>query len=313
MASLRLPPVRILWPTLWCAAAVSTIYVGCAAAEVRRDAVVVRKVRQRRGLVPARATMHDLDDVRAMIAMSNGRVRWVPPPSPSQARASPGLAETWAELPEAGKLMVGIVAPNLCVFSLERLLPGMAALFSHVPVSGANFTLLTCAFGHAGLTHLALNMYGVVQFLPPVAASPTFAASGCHLAAFYLSSGVLASLAYHVASVWPRPLDRMVPARGASGAVMAVVGAFGMAYPEEGLGIVLVPGFSLPAAQFLAGLTVFETYGLFVGFKRLPLAHAAHLAGLGLGAGYVYFDGQAHVWRPLKQWAFRQMRRLDLV
>jgi rhomboid-like protein len=93
---------------------------------------------------------------------------------------------------------------------------------------------------------------------------------------------------------------------------MAVVGAFGMSYPDNQLGIVLIPG-SLPASQFLLGVAAFETYGLFVGFKRLPLAHAAHLAGLAMGAAYVYYDGRDRVWRPVKQWTFHQMQRLSLI
>lgn len=315
MASFGLPPVRVLRPALWCAGAVGTIYVGCAAYEVRHDAAIARDARRAHHMPTSPIRMKDLDGVRAMIAASGGRnpLRPLPSQSSSSVSSSALPLASWSDLPEAGKFMVGLVSTNIGVFALERLLPGTSALFSHVPAApSANFTMLTSAFGHVGLAHLALNMYGVVQFLPPVAASRTFAGSGSHLAAFYLSAGVLASYAFHLASVWPRPLDRVIPARGASGAVMAVVGAFGMSYPDNQLGIVLIPG-SLPASQFLLGVAAFETYGLFVGFKRLPLAHAAHLAGLAMGAAYVYYDGRDRVWRPVKQWTFHQMQRLSLV
>ncbi|KAL1895451.1 hypothetical protein Sste5346_005257 [Sporothrix stenoceras] len=307
MASFGLPPIRVLRPALWCAGAVSTIYVGCAAYEIRHDAAIARDVRRAHHMPTSPIEMKNLDGVRAMIAGAGGRN-----PLRQHSQTSSPLS-TWHEFPEAGKLMAGLVSTNIAVFALERLLPGTSALFSHIPAaSTTNLTMLTSAFGHVGLTHLALNMYGVVQFLPPVAASRTFAHSGSHLAAFYLSAGVLASYAFHLASVWPRPLDRVIPARGASGAVMAVVGAFGMSYPDNQLGIVLIPG-SLPASQFLLGVAAFETYGLFVGFKRLPLAHAAHLAGLAMGAAYVYWDGRDRVWRPVKQWTFSAMQRLSLV
>ncbi|KJR81995.1 rhomboid-like protein [Sporothrix schenckii 1099-18] len=321
MASFGLPPVRVLRPALWCAGAVGTIYVGCAAYEVRHDAAVAREARRARHMPTSPIGLRDLDGVRAMLAASGGRNPLRASHASSSASTtspSPSPLAAWSNLPEAGKLMVGLVSTNVGVFGLERLLPGTSALFSHVPAASgttaatANFTMLSSAFGHVGLAHLALNMYGVVQFLPPVAASRTFASSGSHLAAFYLSAGVLASYAYHLAAVWPRPLDRVIPARGASGAVMAVVGAFGMSYPDKQLGIVLIPG-SLPASQFLLGVAAFETYGLFVGFKRLPLAHAAHLAGLALGVAYVYYDGRDRVWRPVKQWTFHQMQRLSLV
>lgn len=339
-----LPPVRLLRPALWSAAAVGTLYVGCAAYEVHHDIAVARAARQHAGRPADRITMLDVAQARSMIAFGGGRT---PPPyvaashwrdvwpwsgrpagagndddddgggdddayGPLPRPVSTAPLTLWARLPEPGKLMFGLVSTNVGVFALERLLPGTSAWFSHLPTAGANYTLLSSAFGHVGLAHLGLNMYGIVQFLPPVAASPTFASSGSHLAAFYLSAGVLASFAYRLATVWPRPLDRVIPARGASGAVMAVVGAFGLSYPDSQLGIVLLPG-SLPAAQFLLGLAAFETYGLFIGFKRIPLAHAAHLAGLAVGSAYVYWDGQARVWRPLRRWVFGQMHRLALV
>ncbi|OAA67826.1 Peptidase S54, rhomboid domain protein [Niveomyces insectorum RCEF 264] len=318
---LGLPPVRILRPTIWCIAAVGTIYCGCAAYEVRHDAAIAKQARARRSSGPGRVTLQELDAVRAAIAASSGRNPFrtpsLPPSSSPSKLPSPSptsvLLNSWTGLPEPGKLMAGFVSTNLGVFALERLLPGTATLFSHLPAAtGSNFTMLTSAFGHVGFLHLALNMYGLVQFLPPVAYSQTFTGSGSHLAAFYLSAGVLSAYAFHLAAVWPRPLDRVVPARGASGAVMAIVGAFGTSYPDQRLGIVLIPG-SLPASQFLLGLALFETYGLFVGFKRLPLAHAAHLAGLAIGFAYVHFDARNHVWKPARQWAFRRLRQLKML
>ncbi|CAK7238162.1 hypothetical protein SEUCBS140593_010388 [Sporothrix eucalyptigena] len=402
MAAHGLPRVRILRPTLWCAASVATIYVGSAAYELHRDATLFQSMARQTGKEPPDVlTIEMLNFSRNMIGLANGLgglaagpLRQRPAPSPGQGspldnlvarmeRAQKGLEKDAASLdelllraeregnpevarklrearearearevaardspsptssvtqkyerarqareqrlgsqqnerrsqmflPETSKLLVGIAATNVGVFGLERLVPSLSVLFSHIPALNTNYSLLTSAFGHVGFFHLALNMYGLYQFLPPVAKTPTFNYSASHLASFYLSAGILSSLAHHLATVWPRPLDRMIAARGASGAVMAVVGAFGVAYPNHQLGIILIPG-SLPASQFLWLLAAFETYGLFRGFKRLPLAHAAHLAGLAIGAGYVYFDGQKRVWQPVRRFTFAQMQRLSLI
>ncbi|CAK7562457.1 MAG: hypothetical protein SEPTF4163_000301 [Sporothrix epigloea] len=291
----RLPPVRLLRPALWCVTAVGTIYTVCGFVDARQRTARIDEMARRR-----REAYYGLPP-------------W--PSGPSSPPPSSTFASTIADLPGPTKLMAGLVATNVGVFAMERLLPQTSALFSHVPAGAAagglntNLTLLTSAFGHVGVSHLLLNMYGLAQFLPPVANSRTFDGSAPHLAAFYLSAGILSSYAFQVASVWPRPLDRMIPARGASGAVMAIVGAFGMAYPDRQLGVILIP-LSLPASQFLLGLTAFEMYGLFVGFKRLPLAHAAHLAGLAMGSAYVYFDGQRHIWAPVQRWTFASYSKL---
>ncbi|CAK7272316.1 hypothetical protein SEPCBS119000_005057 [Sporothrix epigloea] len=293
----RLPPVRLFRPALWCVTAVGTIYTVC-------------------GLVDARQRTARIDEMaRRRREAYYGLPTWPPSPSSSSPPPSSSYASAFANLPGPTKLMGSLVATNVGVFAMERLLPQTSVLFSHVPAGAAagglntNLTLLTSAFGHVGVPHLLLNMYGLVQFLPPVANSRTFDGSASHLAAFYLSAGILSSYAFQVASAWPRPMDRMIPARGASGAVMAIVGAFGMAYPDRQLGVILIP-FSLPASQFLLGLAAFETYGLFVGFKRLPLAHAAHLAGLALGSAYVYWDGQRHIWAPVQRWTFSGYNKL---
>ncbi len=89
------------------------------------------------------------------------------------------------------------------------------------------------------------------------------------------------------------------------------MGAWALSYPDQRLGIIFLPG-SLPATDALACWAMFETYGLLVGFRSLPLGHAAHLAGLGVGAAYVYFDGQKRVWQPVRRFMFRQMRWLRM-
>lgn len=289
-----LPPVRVGGPVLWCLAVAGSIYVGLAAYEVRRDVDDFKQGRLGWVSKSSPDTYADLDAAKAFAARRRN--------SHPQERV----------FTEPEKIIFGTIGFNTGVFGVSSVAPALGLHFSHLPIGNANYTLFTSMFGHAGLWHLGLNMYGLYNFGPPVARTRTFENSGSHFAAFYLASGVLASLAHHLSSVWPSPADRFKRGLGASGAIMALLGAFAMSYPDAGIGIILIPG-SLPAQQALGILAAFETYGLFVGFKSLPFAHSAHLAGLAIGSAYVYFDGKSNMWKPTRRFAFNQMRRLKMV
>lgn len=329
-----MPPVRILRPALWCAGAVATIYAGCAAYEVRHDYRMVRKQERVLGIsefgekplppssltyarIVVMAERHEnpWTEENIKIRAKHMKAMWrssLENPQMHGASAKVPSAELEFGVTETAKVTYGMIATNLGVFAMERLLPATSLLFSHVPASGYNFTLLTSSFGHVGAFHLFFNMYAALQFMPILAVSKPFKGSGSHLTAFYLSSGILSGFAYHLASVWPRPSDRFIPARGASGALMAVVGAYTTAHPDTNLGLVLIPG-SIPAPQFMACLVAFEAYGLFFGFKRLPLAHASHLAGLAIGSAYVYFDLSSKLWEPLRKSTIGLMSSAGLI
>lgn len=133
-----------------------------------------------------------------------------------------------------------------------------------------------------------------------------------HFAAFYLGSGLAASLGHHLSNVWPNPLGRLSAGLGASGAIMAILASFAMSNPNAQIGIMFLPG-SLPAQQALLGLTAFELYGLFVGISWLPLGHAAHLTGLAVGAAYVQFNGRKHLWTPTRRLAFYSLQRFKMI
>ena len=82
-----------------------------------------------------------------------------------------------------------------------------------------------------------------------------------------------------------------------------------MSYPGAKLTIIGLPdGPRVEAQKALLGLAAFETWGLFVGWKFLPLAHAAHLGGLVLGAGYVVFNGREEIWKRARLGSFQGLR-----
>jgi rhomboid-like protein len=299
----NLPPVRALGPAIWVFTVAGTIYLGCAAYEVRQDVQEFKK--QTVGPV----TYDTIDTARSTkgARQSTATMRF----SPVDVFTTP-----WSNLNSAEKMLTTCGALNLGIYGASSLSYSVTQLFWHVPINPSNFTLLTSMFGHAGLLHLSLNMYALFNFGPVVAGSPTFESSGSHLTAFYLSSGLVASLAHHLSSIWPNKMSRMSPGLGASGAIYAMLGAFAMSYPNSGIGIMFVPG-SIPAEQALVALFAFETWGTVIGFSRIAflrgIGHSAHLGGLCAGVAYVGFDGKKKLWQPTRKFAFNQMRRLNLV
>ncbi|KAI1854733.1 hypothetical protein JX266_000851 [Neoarthrinium moseri] len=298
----ELPPVRIVRPVLWSLAAVSTIYIACAAYEVKGDA---KSFSTQHGW-GTRRTLDSYDQLpKADHRGHRGRtLSQVSYGSPAD------VLSLWKGLPEAEKMIVGNIALNSSIWLSQRLTSTHFSFFHHVPVVGRNYTMLTSVFGHASGLHLFFNMACLYNFGGDVAYSRTFEGSGSHLAAFYLSSGVVTSLAQHLETVFPR--RRFGASLGASGAIMAFIGVFGMSNPDSRIGIILLPG-SLPAQEALGWIAAFEAYGMVFGIPFLRWAHTAHLAGLAVGAAYVHFDGKNHLWKPARKFAFSLLQKLNLI
>ncbi|KAH8673928.1 hypothetical protein BX600DRAFT_456549 [Xylariales sp. PMI_506] len=307
-AAPELPPVRVGGPILWCLVVVGTVYLGFASYEVRKE---VKLFQSERWGWRSKPTLEIYDELEALNLLRSAR-RPHPSEQPQHPASGNPVLSLWNRLSEVERTGLGVISLNTSIFAACRMVPSLYPHFWHLPVAPYNYTLFTSMFGHQGIFHLGFNMYGIYNFGPPVAYSRTFEGSSSHLAAFYLSTGVLASLAHHLETVWPSPMNRFKPGLGASGAIMAIVGAFGMSYPDAGIGIILIPG-SIRAQEALALIAAFETYGMFVGFKSLPFAHSAHLAGLAMGSAYVYFDGKRRLWKPTKRFVFNQMKRLNMI
>ena len=295
-----LPRVRALGPTLWVFTAVGTIYLGCATYEVHQDVQEFKKL----PLGPL--TYANIDEAR-----TNKGTRQ------STATKSFSLMDVfttpWSNLNSSEKMITTAAALNLGIFAATWKSNRAFLAFAHIPINSRNFTLFTSMFGHAGSLHLSLNMYALFSFGPQLAGSPTIESSGSHLTAFYLSSGLVASLAYHLTTIWPNKMSRFSPALGASGAIYAMLGAWAMNYPDQHIGIIFIPG-TLPAEQALWGIFAFELWGTFIGFgSYLRWAHAAHLGGLGVGMAYVIYDGKNRMWKPTRRFAFNQMQKLKMI
>ena len=172
-----------------------------------------------------------------------------------------------------------LVAINVAVFVV--MLAMGVALFGGRPDDylrfGANFgplttggewwRLLTCTFVHAGILHLAFNMWALWdsgQLTERLFGSLWFAA-------IYLFAGVAGSLA---SMLW----QAQAVSVGASGAIFGVFGAL-LAYLVRERG-------SIPPAmtnRLRISTSIFVTYSLFYGFAASGIDNAAHLGGLAAG------------------------------
>jgi rhomboid-like protein len=306
------PKVRILGPTLWSIAAVTTIYFGCAVYEIRRNTETARAMRKQHpnyfGSDNERPiTFADVENARGLTFFQDVQAQ--------QSAHNTSFYDVLNRLAvtESGRFLLATGALNSGIFVISQI-PSIMQRFVHIPALSSNYTLLTSMFAHAGLLHFGFNMYGLVSFGPATANGKTFERSGSHFAAFYLSSGILASLAHHISTA-------IVPAQraaafggslGASGAIFALVSAFAFQYPEAKVGIIFLP-FYFPAQQALAGFALYDLYGMLVGFKSLRFAHAAHLGGMAIGSAYVAFDGNRRIWKPTRRLVFNIMMQLNLL
>jgi membrane associated rhomboid family serine protease len=154
-------------------------------------------------------------------------------------------------------------------------------------MKGQIWRMLTCAFCHDrhGLFHILFNMLGLIWF----GISLEYMYGQREFLLFYLTAGILSSLAYVGLDLWT---GESVPAIGASGAVMGVLMLFACHYPHYTIRI-----------WFLFPIEMRWLVLLYVAFDLHPLllqlagdqvytgvAHAAHLGGLAFG--YVYWNQQ---------------------
>ena len=145
------------------------------------------------------------------------------------------------------------------------------------------WTLVTAAFSHNELWHLAINMFVLWSFgtlLEHLWGTRVFVL-------VYLAAAVVASVSHCAVSSFLMGRDD-IPALGASGAVSGLLIAYALTFPRHRIllfGIVPVPA--------LAGVLAFvglDLWGLIAQGRGggLPIGHGAHLGGALAGA-VIYF------------------------
>jgi membrane associated rhomboid family serine protease len=183
-----------------------------------------------------------------------------------------------------------LLLANVAVFGLQQFADD--ELFTHFALwplgrhylPGAGFVgfepwqLITSAFLHANLPHIALNMYALYSFggmVERVLGSRRFA--------WLYFASVLAAAAVQLIVVTATS-SQVAPTVGASGGVFGVLLAFALLFPHSRV-MLLFPPIPMKAWVLVAGYAFIElTSGVF-GTSQ-GVAHFAHLGGM-LGAGIV--------------------------
>jgi membrane associated rhomboid family serine protease len=185
-------------------------------------------------------------------------------------------------------LTKSLLVANVVVFLLQQALgDSFSALLALWPLGSGEFMpwqLVTYAFAHASLTHIAFNMYGLWMF-----GSELERVWGPRrLAVFYFVSVLAAAIAQLAVSAL---LGSDAPTLGASGGLFGLLVGFAMLFPQRRI-VLLIPPIPMPAWVFVTLYGVIElTLG--VTGTQAGVAHFAHLGGL-LGGWLVirYWRGQ---------------------
>ncbi len=149
-------------------------------------------------------------------------------------------------------------------------------------VRGQVWRIITCAFCHGGIWHILFNMLFLFWFgvtLERMYGSREF----CW---FYFTAAIISSLAYMVLDAYTGDL---IPAIGASGAVMGVLMLYAIHYPRDTIRIYFL--FPIEIRWIVLFYVVFDLYPVLQALAgnqpHTGTAHAAHLGGLAFG--YIYW------------------------
>ena len=134
--------------------------------------------------------------------------------------------------------------------------------------SGENFRMLSSAFLHVDIAHLAFNMLALYIFAPIVT---DFLGTSIFLLVYFgsLICGSLLTLQFH-------KNDYHYRAAGASGAVTGVLYSAILVRPDMNLYFFFIP-IPIPAYMFGIGYLLYSIYGMKA--KRDNIGHTAHFGG----------------------------------
>jgi rhomboid family protein len=172
-----------------------------------------------------------------------------------------------------------LIAANVAMFLVEQIAPGSIYALALWPLGAgqaggggfAPWQLVTYAFLHGGMLHLAFNMFALYMF-------------GSDIERVF---GTRRYLTYYFVCVVSAALTQMVfaavsggfyPTVGASGGVFGLLLAYGMYFPNSRV-MLIFPPIPMPARMFVL---VYAAIELFLGVTGTQegVAHFAHLGGM---------------------------------
>jgi len=154
---------------------------------------------------------------------------------------------------------------------------------------------VTYLFLHGNFWHILMNMFALWMFGVPLERDWGYDA----FMKFYFIVGIAAGLA-----TWLLMLDSSAPTIGASGAIMGVLVAFALLYPDTPILLAFI--IPVPARIFVLIYAVME----FLAARRFSsdgIGHVTHLAGMATAFAYLKADWRLDdlVRRVRRQWRAR--------
>jgi len=173
-----------------------------------------------------------------------------------------------------------LIVANVALFLLQSVIPGLVVPFALWPLETASlgqgvsfmpWQVVTYAFLHGSLLHLAFNMFALYMFGGAI--ERVFGPR--RYALFYFVSVISAAATQLIVAALS---GGIYPTVGASGGVFGLLLAYGMYFPHNRV-MLLFPPIPLPARVFV---TLYAVIELFLGVtgSQEGVAHFAHLGGM---------------------------------
>jgi membrane associated rhomboid family serine protease len=191
-----------------------------------------------------------------------------------------------------------LIAANIAIFLLQSAVPGLFATFALWPLAagdlqqGVSFEpwqMVSYAFLHGGLAHIAFNMFALYMFGGAI--ERVF--GGRRYLAYYLVCVVSAAITQLIVA---QLSGAIYPTIGASGGVFGLLLAYGLYFPNNRV-MLLFPPIPMSARVFVF---VYAAIELFLGVTGTQegVAHFAHLGGMIGGYAMLrYWRGTRSSWR----------------
>lgn len=204
------------------------------------------------------------------------------------------------------KPVVVICAINVAVFAMWKIPRAQRFMSKHFMCSvsgvrkGRVHTLITSVFSHSGPFHLLFNCVAFTSISPVLVQI----LGATEFIGFYLTAGLLSSIAgllfqalkagmiSSARTALAKKASQAIlaqPGLGASGAVLGCFGVSAKLFPDVSFVFIFAPWFPISASTLLPCIIGMDSLGtLYSLFRNSPLAHAAHLGGVGVGC--LYYD-----------------------
>lgn len=194
-----------------------------------------------------------------------------------------------------------VMAVCILVFVLQNTAAG-TGIDDYLSFSFANhlawrepWRWITYQYLHGGVSHIFWNLIGIYFFLPPLEKLWGWRRSF----AFYTLGGIAAGVTFGIISVFDHQIGFLI---GASGAIMACIGAVALLFPDMSIWLVIITIPIRAVAIIIAlwfALTVVADHNL---------SNAAHLGGLAFGFLAPYYG--APLWHNFQRRVHRaQVKR----